>query len=613
MTDPVERRLAAILSADAVGYSRLMSRNDEATVRELDAHRRSIERLIDTYRGRLVDAPGDNLLAEFPSVVGAVRCAVEVQRTVAAANEKLERDARMPFRIGVHLGDVIVEGARIYGSGVNIAARLETLATPGNVCLSDFVYQQVRGKLDVASRDLGEKQLKNIADPIRVHEILLGEGPAAPNTGRGEGLPLPDGPSLAVLPFFDLGGDPAQEHFSDGLSRDIMTELTRIPGLFVIAGDATFGYRRSGARPVEVARELGVRHVLEGAVRREERRVRINARLLDGSNGRIVWSERFDRELEDVFAVQDEIMQEVVTALDVALVGGSGAFETRKHLRNPQALGILYRGAELMHRFNREDMREARRLFEEVIGMEPESPIAYMDAAWTHYFEVQRGWSVDPEASLKEMSRLAQHAVELGDVSGFASLMLSHMHLMRREHDAAMALSERALAERPSCQGAFGLRANILNFSGLPEQAVPLAQQAIRLSPLAQTFYPEVLAHAYYLCGRLEEAIEAAHRTLRLAPDSVDARVLLVVCLLGTGRVEAARKAAAELLAVDPSFRIRRFERCQPYRDPFVLARLTGSLREAGIAEGDGAPVAGGELAPPSTPSRRRIAPRPRR
>jgi adenylate cyclase len=611
VTDPVERRLAAILSADAVGYSRLMSHNDEATVRALDGHRRSIERLIDAYRGRLVDAPGDNLLAEFPSVVGAVRCAVEVQRTLSAANEKLERDARMPFRIGVHLGDVIVEGARIYGSGVNIAARLEALATPGNVCLSDFVYQQVRGKLDVASRDLGEKQLKNIADPIRVHEIQIGGEATAP--APGEELPLPDMPSLAVLPFFDMSGDPTQEYFSNGLSFDIMTELTRIPGLFVIAGDATFAYRRSGARPVEVARELGVRHVLEGAVCREERRVRVTARLIDGSNGRIVWSERFDRELEDVFAVQDEIVQEVVTALDVALVGGGGAFVTRKHLRNPKALGVLFRGADLMHRFNREDMREARELFEEVIRMEPESPIAYMDAAWTHYFDVQRGWSPDPEASLKEMARLAQRGVELGDVSGFASLMLSHMHLMRREHDAAMALSERALAERPSCQGAFCLRANILNFSGLPEEAVPLALQAIRLSPLVQTFYPEVLAHACYLCGRLEEAIEAAHRTLRQAPDSVDARVLLVVCLVDSGRVEAARKAAAELLAVDPGFHIQRFARCQPYRDPSVLARVSGSLREAGIAEGDEAPALAGELAPPRTPSRRRIAPRPRR
>jgi tetratricopeptide (TPR) repeat protein len=290
-----------------------------------------------------------------------------------------------------------------------------------------------------------------------------------------------------------------------------------------------------------------------------------------------------------------------------------GAFATRKHLRNPQALGIVYRGSDLMHRFNREDMHEARRLFEEVMRMEPESPIAYMDAAWTHYFEVQRGWSADPEASLKEMSKLAQRGLELGDVSGFASLMLSHMHLMRREHDEAMALSERALIERPSCQGAFSLRANILNFSGLPDEAVPLAKQAIRLSPVAQTFYPEVLANAYYLCGRFEEAIEAAHQTLRLAPDSVDARVLLVACLVETGRLEAARQAVAELLAIEPGFEIARFARCQPYRDPAVLARLTGSLRRAGIAEGAGAPPTVSELAPPSMPSRRRVAPRPRR
>ena len=612
MADPVERRLAAILSADAVGYSRLMSRDDEATVRTLDAHRRSIERLIGGFRGRLVDAPGDNLLGEFPSVVGAVRCAVEIQRTLAAENEKLDPERRMEFRIGIHLGDVIVEEDRIYGAGVNVAARLEGLAAPGGVCMSDFVYQQVRGKLDLPATDLGEQRLKNIEEPVRAYQILPVEGASPAAGGRQpEGLPLPDKPSLAVLPFFNMSGDESQEYFSDGLFDDILTELTRIPGLFVIGHDAMWTYRKTGAKPVEVARELGVRHVLEGAVRREESRIRVTARLVEGSTGRIVWSERFDRRLEDVFAVQDEIVQEVVTALDVALVGGETASTMRKHLRNPRALGLLYRGTDLMHRFNREDMREARELFEEVIRMEPECPFAYIDSAWTHYFEVQRGWSPDPEASLREMSKLAHRGLDLGDVSGFASLMLSHMHLMRREHDAAMAMSERALVERPSCQGAYSLRANILNYSGCPEEAIPLAKQAIRLSPVAQTFYPEVLANAYYLSGRLEEAIDAAHATLRMAPDSVDARVVLAASLVETGRLDAAKQVVKELLAIEPGFTLARFTNSQPHRDTAALGRLVDSLGRAGIAEGGA--TAATELAPPNMPSRRRIAPRPRR
>jgi TolB-like protein/Tfp pilus assembly protein PilF len=616
VADPIERRLAALLSADAVGYSRLMSEDDESTVRTLGTHRRGIERRIDDFRGRVVDAPGDNLLAEFPSVLGAVRCAVEIQRELAGRNEKVEPERRMAFRIGIHLGDVIVEGPRIYGSGVNIAARLEGLAEPGGICVSDFVYQQVRGKVDLPVADLGEQELKNIDEPVRAYRMTLADsqdasGPEPPRKLESAGLPLSGKPSLAVLPFSNTSGDESQEYFSDGIYDDILTELTRIPGLLVIGHDSMHTYRKTGATPARVARDLDVRHVLEGSIRREERRIRITARLVEGTTGRVVWSERFDRGLEDVFAVQDEIVQEVATALDVALVGGGNAFTIRKHLRNPKALGLLYRGSDLMDRFNREDMREAREIFEEVIRMEPESPIAYTNVAWTHYYEVQRGWSPDPEASLRAMAERVQRALELGDVSGFGSLMLSHMHLIKREHDEAMAMSERALAERPSCQGAYCMRANVLNYSGSPEEAVSNAKQAIRLSPVAPPFYPEVLANAYYLSGRLEEAIEAIHSTLKLAPDSLDARLLLAASLVETDRMDAARQAVAAVLALEPGLTLASFERSQPYRDADVLARLLHSLRRAGIPEGERAESVS-EIAPPMTPSRRRVAPRPR-
>jgi adenylate cyclase len=613
----MERKLAAVLSADAVGYSRLMSADEEHTVRTLQSHRKKIERLIGTFRGRVVDSPGDNLLAEFPSAVGSVRCAIDIQRALAADNEKLDADRRMPFRIGIHVGDVMVEGSRIYGDGVNIAARLEGLAEPGGICLSDLVYQQVRRRLELAATDLGERELKNIEGAVHVYRI-------EPSPSAGNGAPAraaapaalspPQGPSLAVLPFVNLNGDPTQEYFSDGLTQDIMADLVRIPGLFLIGQDSTFTYKSTAAKPRDVARELGVRHVLEGAVRREEKRVRITARLVEGSSGRHVWAERFDRNLEDVFAVQDEISNEVVTALDVSLVGGENARIVRQQLRTPKALGILYRGIELLHRFTREDMYAARRLFEEVIELEPESPIGYAEAAWTHYFNVERGWTEAPAQSLERMSELARRALALGDISGFSHLMLGHMHLMKREHDDALALSEQALEERPSCQAAWGLTANILNYSGRPEEAIPLAKQSLRLSPVAQTFFPEVLATSYYLCGRFEEAMTAAHEALALAPDSLHARVVLAASLVETGRTEAAREIALEIRSIEPGFSLERFASSQPYRDPAALQRIVDPLRKAGLGGGgDSGSPAAPTLAQPRSASRRRVAPRPRR
>jgi adenylate cyclase len=606
-----------VLSADAVGYSRLMQRDDEATVRTLQGHRRRFERVIERFRGRLVDSPGDNLLAELPSAVGAVRCALEIQRELAAENGKLAAERRMPFRIGIHVGDVMVEGTRIYGDGVNIAARLEALATPGGVCVSDLVYQQVRQKLELAVTDLGERSLKNIDAPVRVLQIETDPAaargaPARSIAAARVALRPPARPSLGVLPFYNLNGDPMREYFSEGLTHDITDELVRIPGLFVVGIDSMFSYKGTAARPRDVAREVGVRHVLEGAVRSDERRIRVNARLIEAESGRHVWAERFDRELVDVFAVQDEITDAVVTELDVALVGGEAARVVRQHVRTPQVLGVLYRGIELLHRFTREDMREARRLFEEAIRLEPESPIAYSDAAWTHYFDVERGWSESPVDSLARMAELSHESIARGEVSGFAQLMLAHMHLMKREYDEALETADRGLEMRPSCQGAWGMKANVLNYYGSPEEAIPLAQQSLRLSPVVQTFFPEVLSTGHYLCGRLEEAIGAAHEALALAPDSVHARAVLAAALIGTGRIDAAREAAREIASIDPRFTLARFAASQPYRDPAVLERFTAALEQAGVPRG-GVPAAAAGLAQPAAASRRRVAPRPRR
>jgi len=612
--ESLERRLAAILSADAVGYSRLMNVDDESTVRTLQAHRRRIERLIGAFRGRVVDTPGDNLLAEFPSAIGAVRCALDVQRAVGEANAELDAERRMPFRIGIHLGDVLVEGERIYGDGVNVAARLEALARPGGICLSDVVYQQVCRRLELAATDLGDQELKNIEGVVRAFE-LGGQAdehePVRLRASAPRKLSPPEEPSLAVLPFTNLNGDPKQDYFSDGLTMDIMAELVRIPGLFLIGQDSMFTYKSTATRPREVAGEVGVRHVLEGTVRKDEKRVRVTARLVEAASGRHIWAERYDGALEDVFAVQDEITDRVVTELDVALVHGEDARVLRQELRNPQALALIYRGTELVHRFTRDDMREARRHFSEVMRIEPECPYGYADAAWTHYFDVERGWSGSPAESLEQMSSLAHRALELQDVSGFSHLMLGHMHLMNRDHDEALALSDLSLEQRPNCQSAWGLKANILNYAAQPEEAIPLAEKSLRLSPVARPFVPEVLAAALYLSGRFDDAIDTANETLSLAPDSVNVRVILCASLAASGREPAAYQAARDIVGVDPRFSVSRFAASQPYREPAVLQRICDALVRAGLPLGTSA--AQPSLAQPYSESRRRVAPRPRR
>jgi adenylate cyclase len=603
------------MSVDAVGYSQLMSNDDEATIHTLQGHRRVIERLVDTFRGRVVDDPGDNMLAEFPSANAAVRCALEVQQQLEKENSELTEDRQMLFRIGIHLGDVVVDEARIFGDGVNVAARLEALAEPGCVCLSDTVYQQVRRRLDLDVVDLGDQELKNIESPVRVFQLGGESGSNRPVTraiaGAAIKLEPPEQPSLAVLPFANLSGDPTEDYFSDGLTLDILAELVRIPGLFLIGQDSSFTYKSTAAKPQEIARELGVRYILKGSVRTAGTHVRINAQLVDGVSGRHIWAERYDRDMNDIFAVQDEITDEVVTALDIALVGGDNARVIRRHVRNPQALGLIYQGLEFVHKFTREDMKHARALFMDAIELEPSSPVPYSELAWTHYFAIERGWVDDPAEPLREMAELAEKALQLGDDSGYAELMLGHMHLMKREYDEALASADLALGLRPSCQAAWGLKANILNYCGQPQEAVPLAEQSVRLSPVAQTFFPEVLANAHYLCGHYEAAIGGAHDALALAPDNIDARVVLIAALLATGREDVAKATAQEIMSIDPRFTIARFKRSRPYRNPAVLDKLADSLELAGFERGDDNTVV--DLASPHTAGRRRVAARPRR
>src|SRR5712691_2392645 len=420
----MERKLTAILSADVKGYSRLMGADEVATIRTLTVYREVMGALIQQHRGRVVDAPGDNLLAEFASVVDAVQCAVRTQQELKTRNVDLPPDRRMEFRIGINLGDVIVEGERIYGDGVNIAARLEGLAEAGGLCISGTVYDQVKTKLSLDYEELGAQVVKNIAEPVRVYRVHLEPRPAAPAvrqpkrlmatswrklalaalglvlilgggvtvwhltfrrpapagglpSERAAALPLPEKPSIAVLPFVNMSGDPEQEYFSDGMTEDLITDLSKLSGLFVIARNSVFTYKGKAVKPEQVSRELGVRYVLEGSVRKAGDRVRITAQLVEATTGYHRWADRYDRDLKDIFAVQEEISRKIVAALAVQLTPGEQARLGRKYTENLEAYDAYLRGREYLTRYTQETNGQARQMFEKAIALDPTFALAY--------------------------------------------------------------------------------------------------------------------------------------------------------------------------------------------------------------------------------------------
>ena len=444
----VERRLAAILSADVKGYSRLIRENEEATIRTLTAYREVMASLIQQRRGRVVDSPGDNLLAEFGSVVDAVQCTVEIQRALKTRNEELPVGRRMEFRIGINLGDVVVEGERLYGDGVNVAARLEELAEPGGICISGKVFEEVRDKLKVAFEDLGEQTVKNITEPVRVYRVRT-EGDARSATRPAEigakELPLPDRPSIAVLPFDNMSGDAEQEYFSDGITEDIITDLSKISGLFVIARHSSFTYRGKEVKLEQVGRELGVRFVLEGSVRKAGDRVRITAQLIDATTENHLWAERYDRNLEDIFAVQDEVAQKVVSALAVTLKAGEEERLGKKHTPNLEAYDHFLRGRALVMIPTAGNLLSARSLFEQAIELDPEFAGGYAGSSWAYSVGVFFGYSQSPKDDVKKAFELAQRAVNVDPTFGWSHIAMARAHLMVRQHDQAISVAERAV------------------------------------------------------------------------------------------------------------------------------------------------------------------------
>jgi adenylate cyclase len=577
----MERKLRAILSADVKGYSLLMADDEVATVHTINAYREIIMDLIQAHHGRVVDAKGDNVLAEFSSVVNAVRCSVEVQKELKKRNAEVPENRRMEFRIGVNLGDVIKKGETIYGDGVNIAARLESMAEGGGICISGTAYDHVEGKLAIGFHYQGEQLVKNITKPVRVYRVLMEGGVS--NVETNWELPLPDKPSIAVLAFENMSGDPEQEYFSDGLTEEIITALSKVPQLFVIARNSTFAYKGKQVNVKQVGQELGVRYVLEGSVRRAGDRVRITAQLINAKTENHLWAERYDRELKDIFALQDEITMKIMTALQVKLTEGGQARISVKYTDNLEAYLKVLQGREQSFHLTIEGNALARQMYKEAIALDPEYAKPYWLLSMVHVSDLFLGASKNPIQSLAKIKELAQKALTLDKSSAYAHLSLCFLYTMMRQYEKGIAEGERAIVLAPNSADSHSMLGMSLHFAGKYQQAIALLNKAIRLNPIPPTTYFLFLGNAYQLAGMYEKSELTYKEVLNRNPDHLFAHLRLAATYILIDREEDARTEASEVLRIDPRFSIEPFATTVPYKNKADLDLLVSSLRKAGL------------------------------
>ena len=582
-----KRKLAAILSADAVGYSRLMQADEAGTVAFLQEHRALIRRIVEDHHGRIVNAPGDSVLAEFPSAVEAVGGAIEIQNALARRHAELAPDRRMSFRIGVNLGDVIEEAdGSLYGDGVNIAARLEALAEGGGVCISGKVFDEVEGKVDMRFDFIGEKEVKNIARPVRAFRLRLPAASAleqAAGAVRPAPLALPDKPSIVVLPFENMSGDPEQSYFADGIAEDLMTALSKISGLFVIARNSAFTYKGRAVNVQDVSRALGVRYVIEGSVRKAGNRVRITAQLIDGTSGGHLWAERYDRNLDDIFALQDEVTDKIVQALALRLSAGEQAGLAHKGTQNLEAYEAFLRGRELFWLLTKDGVAMAQPLLERAVKLDPGFGAAYATYALAHNVEYLNRWSEAPERSQQSAVVLVQRALALDPHDPWVHFAACLVYLWDKRHDESLAAGRQALELEPNFAPAHEALGASLIYAGRPGKALPHLDTAMRLNPFYPDIYLYTVGLAYCLLGRYTEAIEVLRRRLARNPASEFTHVLLAACHGHLGETELARADWAAALRVNPSYSLVDRRKVVPFKNPSDFDRIVAGLRKAGI------------------------------
>jgi adenylate cyclase len=618
-----KRKLTAILSADVEGYSRLMGDDEEATVRTLKAYREVLTTLIQQHNGKVLDSPGDNLLAEFVSVVDGVQCAVAVQKEIKARNDELPENRRMQFRIGINLGDVIQEEERIYGDGVNIAARLEGLADPGGICISKTAFDQIETKLPFGYEFLGDQTVKNITKPIGAYRVLMeprvtvaGEsekdkrspvkrmsiliGIAAvvvltvavgiwhlysrrptiePASVEKMAFPLPDKPSIAVLPFNNLSGDPAQDYIADGISENIISALSKISEMFVIASNSTFTYKGKPVKVQQVSEELGVRYVLEGSTQKIGNSLRITAQLIDAITGHHLWSEKYDRDMKDLFELQDEIAHKIIIELQVKLTEGEQARVSHKSTTNLEAWSYAVRGLKLFEQESKENNAKAMELLERAVELDPGYVWAWVRLAWTHIVAARPGWSQSPSESIKKAVEISQKALVLDESDSDVRALLGLIYMWESQYEEAIAEGEKSLELDPANAQAHVQLAVTMNMVGRFDETIELVKKAMRLHPYYPAYYLKWLGEAYRMTGRYEDALivykQLLDRSRKGESPILFAHIYMAEVYIELGREKEARTHTAEAL----KFGIH------GYKDPALLERRLNALRKAGLPE----------------------------
>jgi adenylate cyclase len=579
----MERRLAAIFAADVAGYSRLIGADEEGTIVRFQAHRRELfDPKIAEHQGRIVKTTGDGFLVEFASPVRAVRCAIEVQQGMADRNADVPEDRRIEFRIGVNLGDIVVEDGDIYGDCVNVAARLEGIAEPGTVYISRAVREFIQERAEIVPEDLGEKILKNISAPVRVYRIApLGLPWRA---AAAEPPAVPAKPSIAVLPFMNMSSDVEQEFFSDGMTEDLITDLSKVSGLFVIARNSSFAYKGRSVKVQDIARDLGVRFVLEGSIRKAGNRVRITAQLINAIDGGHLWAERFDRDVTDIFETQDEVVEKIVAALSVTLTKREEERISRRGTSSLKAYEFWLRAREAMSRTTRESVAEAKALHGKAIEEDPRFAAAHAGLALAGISDYASGWSTDPDQTLDEAERWARRALELDAQEPVSCMALGNVLLWRRQHDAALAQFNQMIAIDPNFAQGHMAKGLGLMYAGQPAEALESFAYAMRLDPHYPAIVLHFVAQAHFALGDYAAASKLLRDRIVRNPGTDSSRMLLAACYGYLDRPDDARATWDEMLRINPEFSLAQREQVLPFKDARDFKRIVDGLAKVALA-----------------------------
>lgn len=626
----VKRRLAAIVSIDVKGYSRLMADDEVETINSLKICRKLITTKTRIYQGRIVDSPGDNILSEFLSVTDAVECAVEIQAALLAYNNALSQNRKMEFRIGINLGDVIEDSGQIYGEGVNLAARLESMAAGGGVCISGSAFEQVKNRLPLGYKFLGRKTLTHIKEPIPVYTVLTEprysgkliyaskkDNPGfrrnkkiiiafllilflfggvfirmttilldKPSPGvlkdKFFRMHIPDKPSIAVLPFMNMSGDKDQDYFSDGLTEDLITDLSKISGLFVIARNSVFSYKGKNIKMDTIRKELGVRYVLEGSVRKIEDRVRITAQLIDAGTQGHIWAERYDRDLEDIFSLQDEVREKIVTALAIQLTSDDKKRIKTRKTKNLQAYDYYLRGVELQSMKMKGGLPGARQMFQKAIDLDPTYARAYSALGHTWLMEWIFGFNLKTE-TLDKARELGLKAVSIDEKESSGYSLIAGVHLWRKQHDKAIEQTKKAIELEPSNARWIADLGEEMTWAGNPHEAIPYLKKAMRLDPKYPSWFLWNLGHAYFLTEQYDLAIEAFQKALVRDENFWPSHLFLVLCYDATGQSDKAEKEILFTLKANKNLSFENWEDRLPYKDSEMAGKLIEKIGSLGI------------------------------